>query len=55
MGRPSKEGVKLAQITVRFKEEDMERVKAMAEAETRPPANFITWVVLKYLKEAEDS
>ena len=46
---------KLAQITVRFKEEDMERIKAMAEAETRPPANFITWVVLRYINsQGED-
>ena len=41
----------LMQITVRFKPEDMERIKAAAEAETRPPANFITWLVLKYINE----
>ena len=37
------------QVSVRFKLEDFERIKAMAEAETRPPSNFITWLVLKYI------
>lgn len=45
----------LVQITVRFKPEDMERLKAAAEEETRPPANFITWVVLKHLNAQKNS
>lgn len=46
---------KLSQITVRFKPEDMERIEALAEAETRPTANFITWLVLKYLNDQKNS
>ena len=41
---------KLEQITVRFKSDDMAKIKARAEQEPRPPANFITWVVLQYVK-----
>ena len=45
---------KLSQITVRFKPEDMERIEALAEAETRTTSNFITWVVLQYVKTHEE-
>ncbi len=44
---------KLQQITVRFKPEDMERIKELAEKDTRPPANFITWIVLQYINTVE--
>ena len=45
---------KLQQITVRFELEDMERIKELAKKNTRPPANFITWVGLQYIKDIQD-
>ena len=42
-----------AQITVRFEPEDMARIKELAKRETRPPANFITWVVLQYIRNVK--
>ena len=44
---------KLEQITVRFEPEDMEKIRALAKEDTRPPANFITWVVLQYIKNRD--
>lgn len=46
---------KLQQITVRFEPDDMERIKALAKKETRPPANFITWVVLQYINRQDNN
>ena len=45
---------KLQQITVRFKPEDMKRIEDIAEMDNRPPANFVAWCVLKYIKQFEE-
>jgi hypothetical protein len=38
-------------ITVRFTQEQINELKKIAERETRPTANLITWIVLQYLNQ----
>jgi hypothetical protein len=46
---------KMHNITVRFTEDQLERLRNVAQKNARPVANMITWVVLRYLDQDQEA